>query len=294
MSFYNSSATAASYTTIGGVASTGSSNPNLIDNILQQLAAQDRKFANDLGGNNTVGGTADAITITPSSGSITAAFDGLIIGFIAGSDNTTTTPTANVGGLGPEPIKKAVAGVEAAVAVGDIQAGGFYFLRWRASWDSSGGAWELVNITGQSRDVGQVAAFAMNAAPDGWLECDGSDVSRTTYSTLYARIGTTFGSGDGSTTFGLPDLRGEFVRGWDDGRGVDGSREFGSAQSHQLQSHTHTVDSYVSGALGSSGRPQEGTSGNSDSFSTLSSGGTGNFGTETRPRNVALLYCIRY
>lgn len=297
MSVYNSSGTAGSNTTIGGVASTGSSNPNLIDNILQQLAAQDRNLLNDLGGNNTVGGTADAITITPSSGSISAAFEGLIIGFIAGTDNATTTPTANVGGLGAEPIKKAVAGVETAVAIGDIQAGGFYLLRWRASWDSSGGAWELVNITGQPRDVGQIAAFAMNSAPAGWLECDGSAVSRTTYSTLFARISTTFGEGDGSTTFDLPDLRGEFVRGWDNSRGVDADRVFGSAQSGTSVPNVSVNSSNVLLA------PKDTAVSGADSTSagsitrTIISGSESATTTRyytTRPRNIALLYCIRY
>lgn len=145
MGYYQNSATAASNTTVNGIGSAGSSSANLIDDLIRELAAQGRQFANDLGGNNTVGGTADAITITPSSGSISAAYNGLIIGFTAGGDNTTTTPTANVGGLGAEPIKKAVAGAEGAVVAGDIKSGGFYWLRWRSAWDSAGGAWELLN-----------------------------------------------------------------------------------------------------------------------------------------------------
>lgn len=61
--------------------------------------------------------------------------------------------------------------------------------------------------------VGMVAAFAANAAPTGWLAADGGLISRVTYARLFSRIGTTFGAGDGSTTFALPDMRGEFVRG---------------------------------------------------------------------------------
>lgn len=55
--------------------------------------------------------------------------------------------------------------------------------------------------------------WTQTTAPDGWLICDGSQISRTTYSDLFSVIGTTFGSGDGSTTFTLPDLRAAFVRG---------------------------------------------------------------------------------
>lgn len=69
--------------------------------------------------------------------------------------------------------------------------------------------------------VGEVLAFAANSAPSGALVCNGAAVSRTTYVRLYNKIGTTFGVGDGSSTFNLPDLRGEFIRGWDNSRGVD-------------------------------------------------------------------------
>jgi microcystin-dependent protein len=158
--------------------------------------------------------------------------------------------------------------------------------------------------------TGMVAFFLGNAAPLGWLKINGALLSRTTYAALWAYAqasgnivtdaawlaGATgsFSQGDGSTTFRLPDARGEFLRGWDDARGVDSGRSFGSTQSHALQTHNHTVDSYINGALGASGRPQEGTAGNSDTFSTLTSGTTGNFATETRPRNIALLACIKF
>ena len=61
--------------------------------------------------------------------------------------------------------------------------------------------------------AGAIMAFAMNGAPTGWLGANGSVVSRTTYANLFTAIGTTYGAGDGSTTFQLPDLRGYFVRG---------------------------------------------------------------------------------
>lgn len=61
--------------------------------------------------------------------------------------------------------------------------------------------------------TGCVQAFAGNTTPQGWLLCDGSAVSRTTYAKLYACIGTTYGSGDGSTTFNLPNLVDKFVEG---------------------------------------------------------------------------------
>ncbi len=95
-------------------------------------------------------------------------------------------------------------------------------------------------VTSDINEVGKVVAFARSSAPSGFLKCNGAAVSRTTYAALYAAIGTTFGSGDGSTTFNVPDLRGEFVRGWDDARGIDSGRTFGSWQDGQNVSHTHS------------------------------------------------------
>ncbi len=58
--------------------------------------------------------------------------------------------------------------------------------------------------------VGMVASFCMSSVPTGWLACDGSAISRSTYSALFTAIGTTWGAGDGSSTFNLPDLEVRF------------------------------------------------------------------------------------
>lgn len=95
---------------------------------------------------------------------------------------------------------------------------------------------------------GAVLYFSGRTAPAGWLKANGAAVSRTAYAALFAAIGTTYGAGDGRSTFNLPDLRGEFLRGWDDGRGVDTGRVFGSAQAHALQSHQHGLAMAADGA----------------------------------------------
>lgn len=95
---------------------------------------------------------------------------------------------------------------------------------------------------------GTVLYFAGSAAPAGWLKANGAAVSRTAYAALFAAIGTTYGGGDFRNTFNLPDLRGEFIRGWDDGRGVDTPRPIGSAQAHALQSHQHGLAMAADGA----------------------------------------------
>jgi microcystin-dependent protein len=144
--------------------------------------------------------------------------------------------------------------------------------------------------------AGMVATFAMNTPPAGWLKADGAAVSRTTYAALFTAIGTTFGVGDGSTTFNLPDLRGEFMRGWDDGRGIDTGRVFGSAQADEFKAHTHTPlngNSFLTNTTaGSQGTFNYGSGAlvNTGTVSTTSSVGS----TETRPRNIALLACIKF
>lgn len=144
--------------------------------------------------------------------------------------------------------------------------------------------------------AGAVIYVAKNTTPTGYLKANGATVSRTTYATLFAAIGITFGAGDGSTTFVLPDLRGEFIRGWDDGRLVDSGRSFGSAQSNSIAPHQHYL-------LGGSGAVSDWFGGSSEAYGagigSLDTGAqtasTGvNIATETRPRNVALLACIKY
>ena len=100
----------------------------------------------DLGGATTVGGTANAIEITPSDGNdLPLLYNGFVISFRAASTNTGAV-TADVGNQGAEPVKKAVNGVETALAAGDIQAGTLYLLVWNAAWDSAAGAFELVKL----------------------------------------------------------------------------------------------------------------------------------------------------
>lgn len=120
--------------------------------------------------------------------------------------------------------------------------------------------------------TGTILAYGGATAPAGYLLCDGSVASRTTYADLYAVVGTSFGPGDGSTTFGLPDLRGRVPAGLDTmggtaaGRltttasGVDGAvlGKAGGAQTHtltkaELPAHYHTVYPHAGRVQASSG-----------------------------------------
>jgi microcystin-dependent protein len=144
--------------------------------------------------------------------------------------------------------------------------------------------------------AGLVSFFAMSAAPTGWLKANGATISRTTYARLFAAIGTTFGAGDGSTTFSLPDLRGEFLRGFDDGRTLDNGRVFGSVQGGSVQAHTHTSYALVDLNGGDGIYDATGVSNvvYAHDFDTRAITSSSYGGTETRPRNVALLACIKY
>lgn len=139
---------------------------------------------------------------------------------------------------------------------------------------------------GAAGTTGDIKARALSTVPAGWLECDGAAVSRTTYAALFTAIGTTYGAGDGSTTFNLPDLRGEFIRGWDHGRGVDAARALGSAQADEFKSHTHSIASSANDGRQDASQPQLRTSGTG-----VSTGAAG--GSETRPRNIAMMYVIK-
>ena len=145
--------------------------------------------------------------------------------------------------------------------------------------------WE--SLTSIFVPTGKIDCFPYTTPPSGYLECNGATLSRTTYSKLFGKIGTTFGAGDGSTTFKLPDLRGEFIRGFDNGRGVDSGRTIGSWQVDVFKSHSHTYIRYESTTNRNSG-----TIPVLEGAITQYTGSTG--GSETRPRNIAMMYCIKY
>jgi microcystin-dependent protein len=122
--------------------------------------------------------------------------------------------------------------------------------------------------------VGAIIPMAAPSVPAGFLECNGATLKRSDYPALFSLIGTTYGAGDSSTTFLLPDLRGEWIRGWDNGRTVDSGRAFGAFQDKDTSTSTHTHN------------PGAG-------------GGTGGAGTVTHPvatrvRNVAMYYIIKF
>ena len=181
--------------------------------------------------------------------------------------------------------------------------------------------------------AGAIMPFAMNSAPSGWLPADGAEYSKTgTYAALFAAIGTTHGETNGSGSngtshFRVPDLRGYFIRGTGTNSDGTASGTFAAKQaaamlnhSHsgttngQSNSHTHTFNDYYqittatfasTQATGSnrvssitetgaftSGTTAEASADHNHTFTTGNPSAGG--GTETRPANIALLYCIKF
>lgn len=178
--------------------------------------------------------------------------------------------------------------------------------------------------------AGAVLSYAGSTAPAGFLHCDGSAVSRTTYADLFAAIGEAHGSGDGSTTFNLPDYRGRFLRGWSNGSGNDPDKStrtamatggatgdnVGSVQGHAFQTHTHIQNSHyhdigaanAGGSIGYAQWANTGFSNGNDVNPTYSrtkgvtatnqnaaaSGATAQASTnETRPVNAYVMFIIK-
>lgn len=149
--------------------------------------------------------------------------------------------------------------------------------------------------------VGLIAYFARATPPSGWLKCNGALVSRTTYAALFEVIGLLVNSNPGETVFQLPDLRGEFIRGWDDGRGKDQGRVLGAGQGDEVRLHLHSLPGTVwSDSPGSDTKFINPSSSGSNWFNTETVGGRSKIfvdnygGTETRPTNGAWLACIKY
>jgi len=176
-------------------------------------------------------------------------------------------------------------------------------------------------VNQRGKQPGDIFYTARSTAPARSLKANGAAVSRTAYADLFAAIGTRYGAGDGFNTFNVPDLRGEFIRGWDDGRGVDRNRALGTLQMDRVKDHYHGFGRFLSTWGGSEGDDAYFTrrdwwaasetltgqriTGDSQNTVTapISGGASGDLGTsrqiylsegETNPRNVSQLACIAY
>ena len=133
--------------------------------------------------------------------------------------------------------------VHAYVPGGDVSMGSFTNQQYGAGTNSPG-------LMPGASPIGAIHMYAASNAPSGWLLCNGTAMSRTTYSNLFVVIGTNYGAGNGSTTFNLPDLRQRFALGANNGLGMRGGASAVTLTTNQIPSHTHPIayDSRTNGS----------------------------------------------
>lgn len=232
-----------------------------------------------------------ALTTIPPIQSITAYTDGLALEFIPSQDNTGASQVS-VGTLGLVQIRDAN---DVALVGGEIVAGKRLVLKH----DIATGRFLIdANVPAASVITGSITTWPIAAVPIDYLECNGSSELRLDFPDLFNIIGVTYGNVDG-THFNVPDLRGEFIRGFDNTAGNDpdsGSRtnrgdgttgdDVGTKQLDEFESHTH------SGVVGSGQASVTGAPATLFPTPLTTIGLTG--GNETRPRNVYMMYIIKF
>ena len=255
--FYNWSRTAASNSTADATVNWAEGMaPSAVNNSARAMMASTAGFRDDIAGAITTGGTSTAYTVTTYQVFDTLAhLSGQIVAFTPHATNGATV-TLNVDGLGAKPLRSAPS-VE--LPAGVLVQGTPYV----ALYNNSDQAFYLQGFYSNPYTVpiGAVIDFFGTTAPNSSFVLPyGQAISRTTYSTLFSMFGTTFGSGDGSTTFNVPDARGRVIAGKDDMGGSSASRlsstyfgtsaavlgAVGGAESHtltsaEMPSHTHSV-----------------------------------------------------
>lgn len=303
-------------TSLGGSKLSSIGNGTLRDDAPTVGQIQDNQF-NALG---TTGGSADAYTITASP-VITAYVATMEFSAKIHATNATTTPYLQINGISNPAsnavIKKIIDGSEIAVEVGDMVANGIYKIHR----NSANNAWILLNPKTSFNLTGEIKTWASSSVPSGYLECNGAEALISSYGNLSTAIYVgdsnnadtdlvfgykTNGSGTRSTSgthIKLPDLRGEFIRGWDNSRGIDGSRKFGSYQADAFQGHYHNVrqqnqaasNSHTNNNAVSSSFSGVANNNGNNAAAIVSDGssGTPRTASETRPRNISLMYIIK-
>lgn len=232
----------------------------------------------------TATGTCDAMIVAIPT--VLSYVDGMTVTVLTTSGfSTVASPTININGLGVKSVIDSL--LTYSIYYADIS--GIVTLVYSSYVDRF-----ILTTPQNGGTIGVVTAYAGATVPTNWLECNGAAISRTTYAKLFGVLGTTWGVGDGSTTFNLPDMRGEFLRGWDNGRGVDSGRALASSQTDEFESHTHSIDSVVKATFyfNAGAGSEHNTNDATDAAQRITvTGSTG--GTETRPRNIAMMYIIK-
>jgi hypothetical protein len=291
------------------LSSSGITRDGADDMLWRAMRAIGVRYAADSGAANSIVG-AFSPPVTPSQ-----LVAGLML-IIKLNASVTGATTITADGNAPAPLKWPDG---TALALGDATAGalllvGFDGTNFQLLCRMNGGGASSANFV-----PGVIYDWSNETVPSGTLECDGSAVSRATYSRLFGIIGTRYGQGNGTTTFNLPDRRGYFIRGWDHTAGRDPDEGGRTAQNAggATGNHVGTVQGGAAGPISLTGATAEfvgpgvvyptdgGASGILTNNANISAVGTvdltgtltvsGNSGaTETRPKNVTTMFVIAY
>jgi microcystin-dependent protein len=200
--------------------------PNQVEPTAQAMMGALKRWWNRSNGVYASTGGAGVYAVTPSNPIYPIAYvDGERYCFKA-HQISVGGDTLNWNALGAKPIYKPAAGGIVAIGAGDIVAGQRVDATYDSTLNGGAGGFAVMGpaLASLGAPTGTVADFAGATAPSGWLLCFGQAVSRTSFATLFSVIGTTYGGGDGSTTFNLPDCRGRATFGKDDMGGTAASR----------------------------------------------------------------------
>jgi len=297
--------------------------PSSVNNSARMMMARLRQYVTDTGGDLPVGGTAQNMTLAVAS-ALKGYVGGLKVRFYLPWSNAANA-TLNINNLGALPIFKASAEGLKYLTGNEMRGGSIGECTYMQHGLNGKPGFLLTSPIPQEKQeqivyvpAGAVMPFAIADAPAGWRKCNGDWLPMQDYPALYAAIGKRFGGNDWQ--FAVPDLRGEFIRGWVDNRnmGSQNGRQLGSYERdkviyhrHRGQTdgnggHNHTYSLYNQGSadggdyhrgIGGNGRHNEETGWSGDhSHSFTSDWGfdeDGRMGDETRPRNIAMLYCIK-
>lgn len=264
-------------------------------NTIYDQLTSDTSSATSISWSGTSTGSANAIVVAATEFS---AQSGQTVIWENGFTNTGST-TVSINGVAYTLYKDGPAG-PIQLTGGELMAGGIA----TAIYDTELGGFhlEITSIIG-GPFPGEVRMFAMNTCPTGWQETNGAAISRTGYPGAFAAMGTTWGVGDGSTTFNVPDLRGTVPRAWDHGRGLDpAAPAFASYEADSYAAHNHGVTdpghthntpfgtSFGVAAGGTSGgvTPAAATTSSTTGITINNSGAA-----ETRAKSSIVLYCVK-
>ena len=196
--------------------------PNQVEPAARAEMGGMKRFWDRINPTYTTTGSAGAYVLTPSNTSYPTAYVQGERYCVKANFTSVGADTLNVNSLGALPIYKFGNSGAVAISAGDIQNGAMVDLAYDSALNGGGGGFQLttVPVSGGIIPAGTIVAFGSTTAPAGWAVCDGAAISRTGNAALFAAIGTTYGSGDGSTTFNKPDCRGRFLAGYDPSNGT--------------------------------------------------------------------------